>query len=80
MPVTNKYKYRLRELFIAHFGSDWALYRRHMIENNQLKYRTVQGDFNLRLSSHKRISAKRLSIYAMYLNTTIENLKTTLHA
>lgn len=77
---SNQYKYRLRELFIAHFGADWAKYRKFMIEKKGLKYRTVQSDFNLRLTDRRRAKESRLAIYASYLNTTIDQLKTKLHA
>lgn len=82
-PTTCKrFKYRLMELFILHFGADAFKMRKEFATQNNISLWTVKTEFNYLLDSGKRIPEERLNKYAQFLNieTTALRNYTTLSA
>lgn len=75
-----RYKYRLKELFISLFGCKSGDMRREFAQNQNLSLKTVKRDFNLLITDTEQIPASRLSQYALFLNTEVTALRNRLNA
>lgn len=73
------YKYRLKELFIAVFGSHHRDMRKQFSIQYNICYRQVSRDFNRLIDNPEPIPTHRLIQYAHFLNVEPSQIKHSFH-
>ena len=75
MPGPDKYKYRLKETFIAVFGGNATKAMNSLTDSGRIAEGTLRRDISLRMYETGEIPDSRLIIYASFLGVIPEFLK-----